>query len=651
MCKMRMPEDKTPAHGCAGPETPAFPAAALVPAIALAVLGFAFVLRASYPGYLYEDSFQQLTQAITGELDDWHPTFITLLWSCLLRVFPGPVGFLVLDNLLIWGGLALIALGVMRRAGAWGLLVLAVPLAPGLFNFLGHIHKDTLVAAWMLAAFACAFKVNQAETGPRARLVWQVLANLLALAVFLTRSNAVFGLVPLLLYANLRFGWRRNLLATLAMLCLMPAVQTLQSRALGIEPQHHGDSLKTFHLLALSYFENRNLFPGTWIEHDARTIVEGCYSPVQWDTVSRWGHCAGLYRELRRQELWGGGEMTRAWLGALASNPLGAWSAMAATFKLSMHDPNSLTMLYPPPKSDLVNWEVAEPFRRSTQLARDYIQSEFNLQYGKPWAFAVVLACGSALLLVLRLGGTPLGALALAVQASGTIYLLSYFPINVSAEYRYFYWSGFAAYLGLLLVPLAWLARRRPEGQGTELPPLPRALSVPLRLLLCMLPALMLALVFGAGRLPTETRVVQLAPQGDGVVAVTRLGTASTPRWMERHEGEIETGGWHWQEGPLLRTVPGAGVLVARIDTLHHAIRLHFLTGPDGGSVQIQDGPFSRLVDTHADEAGEIVVDLPPHGKLADRPRHASWHEPARVLLWTLLLGGLLFRLGRKRTP
>ncbi|WP_157659105.1 hypothetical protein [Thauera butanivorans] len=615
-----------------------------VMALILALAGFAFVIHASYPGYMNADSFGQLQQILDGRYGGLYSHFTTFVWSLAHAVLPGPAGFIVLDNLLIWGALALLVRGAVRITGAWSLLVLVVPWLPGVFNYLGHVHRDAMLAAWLLMAFACAFKANQAETGPRARIVWQLLANMLALAIFLIRENAIFGLIPLLLYANLCFGWRRNLLAAVLMLCLMPVTQMVQNRLLGVESVHAGDGIKAYHLVALSYFENRNLFPGQWSEDESRAIVENCYSPVQWDTIAGWGQCSGVFNGLWQQGMWGSGQLTRAWLDALARNPLGGYSAMAATFHLSMHDPNSRGMLFEQPRSETVQFDFASPPRTTTELARTYIRSDVNDRFGRPWVFAVVFVLAGSLIFGLRLSGTPFGTFALAIIASGTIYLLTYFPFNVSAEYRYFYWCGVAAWLGLVFALLAWIARRK-SGCGAS--DGSQELPVPVRLVSCLVLALMAGLVFSSARLPLELRTVLLVPQGDGAIAIARLGTASTPWWMARHEGEIEAPGWHWQNASVLRAEPDAGVLIARIETLHHAIRLQLLTGPDGGSVQVQDGAFSRLVDTHAAEPGEIVLDLPPRGKLADRSRHASWHAPARMLLWTILLTILLFYLGR----
>lgn len=614
----------------------------------LALLSFGVIIHASYPGYLNPDALWQLSQVLEGHYADWHSPFMALVWSLTHALLPGPAGFIVFDNVLIWGGLTLVAIGAMRTVGAWAVLVLLLPWLPGLFNFLGHVHKDAMLVACLLAAFASAFRANDPAAGPRARGAWQALANLLALAAFLTRESVIFGLIPLLLYANLRFGWRRSLFAALLALCLMPGIQSVQNRLLEVEAHHPADSIKTYHLLALSYFEGRNLFPGQWTAAESRAIVDSCYSPVQWDTVAGWGQCAPLVQGLQRQGLWGSAQLTRAWLQALAANPLGAYSAMAATFERSMHDPNSRAMLFEQPSSASIQFDFSSPLRATTELARGYIESDLNDSLGRPYVFAIVFVVSAVLIFILRLGATRFGLFALALTASGTIYLLTYFPLNVSAEYRYFYWCGFAAYLGLSFTFLAWIARRR--GRELDAPDAPQPMPALMRLALCAVLALMIALVFGAARLPLESRSVQLTPLGDGAIAVTQLSTASIPLWMGvRHEGRIEAPGWHYQHGPALRSESGAGPLVAHIETLHHVIRLRLASGPDGGSVRVEDGDFSQVIDTRAAAVGEIVIDLPPNGKLAERPRHASWHAPARALLWTLVLTALLFRLGGAR--
>ncbi|MDR0716202.1 MAG: hypothetical protein LBF50_02140 [Azoarcus sp.] len=606
----------------------------------IAALGFAFIVRASYPGYLHADNIVQLMQIRDSVYSDWQPPFIAALWSGLMKIFPGPVGILVLDNLLIWGALAAIALGVRRRAGAWALLVFAIPFMPGVLNFIGHANRDVLLAAWALAAFACAFWANAENVAGKKRIILLIFASLFAIAAFLVRVNAIFALLPLLLYTYHRLGWRRNLLACLLVAAAMPVAQSGLDRLMNVDKLYPGDSIKTYHLLALSYFEGKNLFPGTWTEEESRRIVEECYSPNQWDAAAHGQTCGMIYQNMVKQGVWGSGVLTKAWLAAVMKNPVGAYAAMAATFRLVMRKPNSPVILRPPPReAGIEHWEVSPPFRMTTRAAHAWMQSGFNLGLGRPWVFAAALAACMTLLLALRMAETRLGLFALALTGSGAIYLLTYFPFNVSAEYRYFYWSGFAAWLGLFMTAMAWLARK--EGEK-------RVLPGGARLGACMVIAALVALVATPFKLPMERRTITVTPE-EGALTVSGLRTASRPFWMGNFEGEISAPDWQWNERGIHTTAQQP--LSATFKALHQSARVSLRSGPDGGKARITDGETERFVDTRADAPGEIVVDLPPQGTWTQRKRQGSWLTPARAVLWFTVLTALLYWLSRPRRP
>jgi hypothetical protein len=609
----------------------------------VAVLGFAFIVRASYPGYLHADNVYQLTEIRDGKYYDWQPPFIAVLWIGLMKFLPGPSGILVLDNLLIWGTLAAIALGVRRWVGGWALLIFTIPFMPGILNFMGHANRDIMLTAWILAAFACAFWANAENVDGKKRIILQILVGVFAIVAFLVRANAVFALLPLLLYACHRLGWRRNLLACLLAVGMMPALQSGLGRLMNVYHAYPGDSIKTYHLMALSYFDDKNLFPGAWTEEESRRIAEGCYSPNQWENAAHWRRqreCGMIHWNMAAvYNLWGSDSLTKAWLWAAATNPVGTYAAMAATFHLAMRTPNSSLILTPPPREPgVTHWEVSPPFRRTTRAAHAWMQSDFNLTLGKPWVFAAVLAGCMTLLLVLRVAETRLGLFTLALAGSGAIYLLTYFPFNVSAEFRYFHWSGTAAWLGLFMTAVAWFARK--DGERRALPDVARLGT-------CMIIAAVAALVATPFELPMEQRTVTVIPEGEGTLTVSSLRTASRPLWMGNFEGEISTPDWQWDE----RGAHSANIqrpLRATFKTLHQDVRVGLQSGPDGGKARIEDGETVKFVDTRADAPGEIFVDLPPQGTWTRQERQGSWLAPLRTVLYFAALAALLYWLSGK---
>lgn len=578
-----------------------WPAGLLV--VFLAVSGFAFSLHASYPGYLNADSLFQLKQALEWSFDDWHSPFVVLLWSLLLKLLPGPVGYIVLTNLLVWASLAGLALALRKQFGVASILIVAVPLLPGAFNFLGNVHVDVLLVAWLLAAFSAAYLSRRHTVAPRTRLALQVLANLFAFAAFFTRLNAIFCLVPLLLYANARIDWRRNIVLVVLLLAAMPLLYKVQNTVLEVQAQAPSDSIKVYNLLALSYYEHRNLLPGQWSDEQSREIVNACYSPVQWDTA--WsGSCDFIHQNLVRQGIWGSALLTRTWLREIIMHPAGYFTLLTATFKRSMFEPNSRAMLYHTPNP--WNWEVAvNPPRPSTELAQKYIRSEFNDQVGRPWVYALLSALGVVLLFRLRLMSGEIGQLALALHLSGLVYLLTFFVFNVSAEYRYFYWCGFAAYLGLILTLLA-------GGGGRGAASRPVAADPKLRLPALGIAALALALVLFPYHHPTERRVITLTPLDDAPVVTAGVHHASTPKWMRANfEGRVDPMAWRPEPG-LFHSTRRNSPLVVELDSLKQDIEVVLLTGPAMGRVAIESNGFYRQLDAEADQAGYTTVRLPP---------------------------------------
>lgn len=611
----------------------------------LAILGFAFIVRASYPGYMHADNVYQFEQIYLGRYYDWQPPFIVALWMGLMKIFPAQAGILILNNLLIWGALTVCAFVIRRRVGAWALLVFALPFMPGMLNLLGHVNRDIMLVAWMMAAFSCAFLANGENIGGGKRLMLRILTGLFAIAAFLVRGNVVFALAPLLLYAYFRLGWVRNLLTCALLVVVMPVTQNALDRLMEVTPTYPGSSIKVMHLEALSYFAGKNLFPGKWDEIETRWIVEGCYTPTQFDPLAIFSKtdCSIVQANLDQQGLWGSHVLTKAWLSALVDNPLGAYAAMAAAFRQAMREPYALLILEPPAPSTALNDLGIElrqphpPYRITTAAARQYMQSGFNLVLGKPMIFAAACVAAMVLLLILRLGKTRLGLFALALAGSGMIYLLTYFPLTVSSHFRYFYWSGFAGWLGLLLAIIAWFAHRKEERH--TLPGL-------MRLGVGALVAATVALVTTSPDLPTERRTIKLTPQGGGEIAIDSIRAAATPPWEPPFDGDIQAPGWIWQNG--WHSADSSSALITTFESLHMPVRVHFSGGPDKGKVRIEDLDENGkvlVIDTRWEKPQEILIFLSPPRAWTRQQRQGSWHAPARAGLLFVILTVLLFRM------
>ncbi|MBT3047932.1 MAG: hypothetical protein G8D61_10725 [gamma proteobacterium symbiont of Ctena orbiculata] len=613
--------------------------------VVLVLSAILFVLYASYPGYLNPDSTNQLTQIHTQRYSDWHAPFSTLVWSLIHALVPGPFGFVVLVNLLIWGSLAALALSYSRRVGALSIAILIVPMLPGAFNMLGNVHKDVLLVGWLLAAAVFGYLANR-DGAPRGkRAFFLVVANLLLLAGFLTRLNTVFAIIPLLLYINHGLGWRRNLLAATVMLLLMPTLHGSLLTLTRAERSHPGDSIKTYQLLGLSYMEGSNLFPGEWSDDQARRIVESCYTPIQWDTAALWGKCGFIHKQLMRQKLWGSDRLTRAWMGAVLDNPLALFRLNSASFHKSISDPNSRAMFYKPGESELFHWEVdTDPPRLATRLVQGYVTSPLNDLLGRPLLFALLAMIGLTLLIHSRAEINGEGLFAMALLCSGLVNILSYFLVTVSAEYRYFYWSGFSVYLGMAITVFSLLLS---DGVGRG-----RAIGNWTIGALILLLGTGVGLVATADPLPPVERRLSLTPMDQRRVVLKGLQRASKPAWMGVNvEGELSPHGWQTDEHGRLSGNSSSGVLMASLATQGLALELVLSTGRERGRVLIESDGYSELVDLTSAKAGERIVTIRPAAAQRIEANHSPWSSPLKALGYCLLTMLFLSRLASRNRP
>ncbi len=165
--------------------------------VALFVFGWALYLGILFPGFMSVDSVVQLLEARRGEIGDWHSPFMTLLFGVVDQFFPGPVGMLILQITLLWGGLMLFWYAALvpfaPRLGA--VLLFLLMFYPPVLGINGAIWKDILMAG-MLTVLSGALAGVYSDRLPQGPMIALILVT--AFVALLARVNAVFCLTPLL---------------------------------------------------------------------------------------------------------------------------------------------------------------------------------------------------------------------------------------------------------------------------------------------------------------------------------------------------------------------------------------------------------------------------------------------------------------------
>ena len=79
--------------------------------LGIAAIGAALVFIAYWPGVMIDDARWQYQQAVDNSYEDWHPPLMAWVWRRLAFIVTGPAPMFLLQLLLYWVGVALIASG------------------------------------------------------------------------------------------------------------------------------------------------------------------------------------------------------------------------------------------------------------------------------------------------------------------------------------------------------------------------------------------------------------------------------------------------------------------------------------------------------------------------------------------------------------
>ncbi|MET9391439.1 hypothetical protein ABZY20_13660 [Streptomyces sp. NPDC006624] len=430
---------------------------------ALCCLGTVLVFA---PGFLSPDSLDQLRQA-RGErpLTDWHPPVLSLVWRALIAVTGSIASLLVVQSLVLWGALWVLAWCVWEVTGRRGgsLAVLGVGLAPFVLTFAGVVWKDVHAAFALLAACAVAVTGLRLRGRPvrpvvRWALLW--LGVLFLAYAMLVRKNAfvaavpVFALLVLALWpAPGRRTWTLCTAALVAGLVVPAAAISLFAKPLRTEQSAQIMLDDLVHVLSVDELRAADVRPDLRdrLVASARECARtGVLSDAYWACYER--PADGLRGD--------SGALTSLWLREMSGHVPEYLQYRLRLFATLLFE-TDYTYKAGISRNDL-GVEVAHP--RLEDMLGTYVD---GMTADLRWLFRGWFWLAVALALAIRPGR---GAFALPVRVLGVssaAYVLGYLPIMPATDFRYVYWPALAGALGLVLL---WAGRGvpppRPERPG-----------------------------------------------------------------------------------------------------------------------------------------------------------------------------------------
>jgi hypothetical protein len=419
-----------------------------LPVLALTVACFALTLRIFYPGVMTYDAWYVHSYIAAGRAGDWQSPVMTALWGVIDPIAPGAGSMFLLIATLYWLAFAMLGLTLARKSAWLGLVAVALALTPSAFVFVGIIWRDVLLAsAWLLAA-ALAYAV--AEGPSRA---WRLAAQALAVGLlgfgFLLRPNALFAapiLAAYLIWPE-RFDFKRAAIlfipATLVLALLTPVVYYGILDAKHEQPLH---AIFVFDLGGITHFTGVNQFPVTWTADENAMLTATCYQPTDWDIYWTRDPCRFVMARLETEKVFGSSALVEAWGRALVAHPLAYLEHRVAVMANFLGNQN-LTMW----TTDIAHPDrtvfADNPWFMALKAANDRLAPTPLFRAGS-WLLLCVLWCG----LAWRRRATPSGAFVLGVCGSAAVYMATFLPAGLSADFRYALWAVVAGLAGTVVM-------------------------------------------------------------------------------------------------------------------------------------------------------------------------------------------------------
>ncbi|EMF53865.1 MULTISPECIES: hypothetical protein [Streptomyces] len=411
------------------------------------------------PGFMSPDSIDQLRQAMgRTPLTDWHPPVLSLLWRALIAVTGTPASMAVLQSVVLWGALWVLARCVweMTASRAGSLAVLGLGLTPPVLTFVGVVWKDVHAACALLAACAVAFVgLRLRDSGLSARTRWALLwlgVFFLAYAV-LVRKNAFLAAIPMFVLLVLalwhspgRRTWAACTAALVAAVVLPAAAISMFARPVQTDQGAQILLDDLVHVLTVEELRSADVRPE--LRDRLVAAAEECdrvdaVSDAYWACYQR--SPDGLSRDAD--------QLTSLWLREMPGHASGYLQYRLRLFTALLFETG-----YVYQQGVFANdlgIEVARP-RLEATLASYVVGAATDLRpLFRGWFWLAV-----ALVLTIRPGRGRFSLPIRALGISSLAYVLGYLPIVPATNYRYVYWPALACALGLLLL---WLDRAAPD--------------------------------------------------------------------------------------------------------------------------------------------------------------------------------------------
>lgn len=451
-----------------------------VSALLVAAILAAITLAFFWPGVVSYDSIVQYRQVLSGRFDDWHPPAMARLWALFHGLgWRAHSPMFVLQVLLYWSGLALVAGALARRGRAIvALIVLLFGLWPPILGWQIAVLKDGQMTGALMAAvgIACWWRLDD-----RRLPLWAAGLVLVLLGyATLVRFNAAFATVPLAF--GLLGGWRwdrplfQAALVVAATAAVIAILTPVNQRLLDAAPSGVERSLPLFDLAGIAHRAGPGAVPQVPARLWRRAEARGCLTPILWDPIGDAQACGYIVDTLQRAAP--GTRLRGVWLEAIATHPIAYATHRIAHWNSEMRlwMPTTMPGTGPLARSEPNTLGLPSPDKRIDGFQK----LGYRLASSPAGAPILWLAIALGVLFCTWPARDGTGGVAVTLALSAVLTEVAFGLVGVASDYRYHCWAMLAAGLAMLVAT------------GTR--------TAPQRVLLAVLGVVLVAAIVAAAR-------------------------------------------------------------------------------------------------------------------------------------------------------
>ncbi|MGI9051854.1 MAG: hypothetical protein ACR2HQ_04265 [Ilumatobacteraceae bacterium] len=424
----------------------------------------AITFVAFYPGHANGDTANAYLAALDRIItDDWVPTTNVLIFRAAFAVWRSPASVLLLQCLLMWGGLAGMTYAVNRALSTRSARYF-IPLGflPFVFPYVGALVKDSLSATLFVAATA----LLMIERVLNRRRAWLMIGALgLFWVAFLVKISVLPAVLPIVVYISLRLcphrgrrgAWLIAVCSSVGGLFALTISQSAVDDLVASEDANIQHALEIFDLAGITHYSGENVLGDVIVPPSqfAAITTGNCYDSRGWDSLA-FGPCN--FVRMNALPIWHTDQLTRQWRDAILAHPAGYLRHRLTHFASFSLNPGT-NQFYGDYVDARLDWTPRQ------NVIMDFYGEVVELSGQWPHTRPILWETASAAILVFlirrprrrRVG--RFDAVLITLMVGNILFYGAWFVVGAASEYRYSFTVIVSCLVATAVMIVEWRSR------------------------------------------------------------------------------------------------------------------------------------------------------------------------------------------------